>query len=88
MIVPLLSPTTISMNPMGTPTRSMVRRVLLMAAVLACVGGCQRVLFNPDEPYNQYDRYDRLRDGFSPKELPDEYGVPQPALRARLSPDS
>ncbi|MBU6209377.1 MAG: hypothetical protein KGR22_05655 [Planctomycetes bacterium] len=73
---------------MDTPTRSMVLRVLLAAAVLACVGGCQRVLFNPDEPYNQYDRYDRLRDGFSPKELPDEYGVPQPALRARLSPES
>jgi hypothetical protein len=46
------------------------------------------VLFNPDEPYNQYDRYDRLRDGFSPKELPDEYGVPQPALRARLGQDT
>jgi len=70
------------------PTQSMVRSVLLAAALLACVGGCQRVLFNPDEPYNQYDRYDRLRDGFSPQELPDEYGVPQPALRARLSPDS
>ncbi|MEY4535263.1 MAG: hypothetical protein RLZZ246_1581 [Planctomycetota bacterium] len=66
----------------------MVRPVLLAAALAAGVGGCQRVLFNPDEPYNQYDRYDRLRDGFSPKELPDEYGVPQPALRARLGPDS
>ena len=66
----------------------MVRTALLAAALLACAGGCQRVLFNPDEPYNQYDRYDRLRDGFSPKELPDEYGVPQPALRARLGPDT
>jgi hypothetical protein len=66
----------------------MVRCALLMAAVLACVVGCQRVLFKPDEPYTQYDRYDQLRDGFSPKELPDEYGVPQPALRALLGPDS
>jgi hypothetical protein len=66
----------------------MVRCGLLVAVALACMGGCQRVLFNPDEPYNQYDRYDRLRDGFSPKELPDEYGVPQPALRARLGPNS
>lgn len=88
MIVRLNPSTTISMNPMATTTRSMVHRALLAAVVLACVGGCQRVLFNPDEPYNQYDRYDRLRDGFSPKELPDEYGVPQPALRARLSPDT
>lgn len=66
----------------------MVRAALLAAAAAAAAGGCQRVLFNPDEPYTQYDRYDRLRDGFSPKELPDEYGVPQPALRARLGPDS
>jgi len=66
----------------------MVRHVLLTAAVLSCVGGCQRLLFNPDEPYNQYDRYDRLRDGFSPTEVPDEYGVPQPALRSRLGPDT
>ncbi|MBM4051804.1 MAG: hypothetical protein FJ270_03550 [Planctomycetes bacterium] len=73
---------------MQQSTRSMVRGAMLAVAILACIGGCQRVLFNPDEPYNQYDRYDRLRDGFSPTELPDEYGVPQPALRARLSPNS
>ena len=83
-----LGRTTISMDPMRQSTRSMVRPVLLAGALVAFLGGCQRVLFNPDEPYNQYDRYDRLRDGFSPKELPDEYGVPQPALRSRLSTDS
>lgn len=88
MIVPLPRATTISMAAMRQPTRSMVRRVLLGAVLVAAAAGCQRVLFNPDEPYNQYDRYDRLRDGFSPKELPDEYGVPQPALRARLGQDT
>lgn len=73
---------------MARATRSWVRFTAATALVVAALGGCQRVLFSPDEPYNQYDRYDRLRDGFTPKELPDEYGVPQPALRARLGPDS
>ncbi len=58
-----------------------------IAATMASVSGCQRSLFNPDDPYNQYDRYDRMRDGFTPMEVPDEYGTPQPALRERLGPD-
>ncbi len=54
--------------------------------VLACTTGCQKTLFPSDLPRNQFETYDRMRQAYIPLEEPDVFGTPQPALRARLSP--
>lgn len=65
------------------------RRAALAAACLgaACLGatGCQKVLFPKNEPRSQFEAYDTMRQRFVPMEVPDVFGKPQPALRARLT---
>jgi len=59
----------------------------IAGAALCCVfceAGCQKVLFPSDLPRNQFETHDRMRQRYVPLEEPDVFGVPQPALRARL----
>jgi hypothetical protein len=48
--------------------------------------GCQRALFPEESPRTQFETYDRMRQKFVPLVVPDVFGEPKPALRARLSP--
>ena len=70
-----------------------MRRVVLSVGLLvllvggAALGGCQTALFPANEPRTQFEVHDRMRKGYVPLEVPDVFGKPQPALRARLSPD-
>ena len=63
-------------------------RVVAPLLMLAILGGCQKILFNPDDPRTQFEVHDRMRQRYIPLEEQDVFGQPQPALRARLSPDS
>lgn len=67
---------------------SSVRMRLIAAAValvgVASLGGCMKPLFPEDAPRTQFDTYDRMRSRYVPLEEPDVFGVPRPALRARL----
>ncbi|MBM4101580.1 MAG: hypothetical protein FJ256_04880 [Phycisphaerae bacterium] len=63
-------------------------RAVVVAALLATLAGCQRPLFNDKDPRSQFDTYDKLRQQNQSLLVPDEFGNPQPALRARLSPQS
>jgi hypothetical protein len=56
--------------------------------VLSTLGGCQKLLFDPDDPRTQFEVHDRMRQRYIPLEEQDVFGQPQPALRARLSPDA
>lgn len=47
-------------------------------------GGCQRALFPEKSPRTQFETYDQLRQRYVPLEVPDVFGEPKPALRARL----
>lgn len=67
---------------------SWAARSVVVAALLTIGGGCQRPLFNEKDPRSQFDTYDRLRQQNQSLLVPDEFGNPQPALRARLSPQS
>jgi len=64
-----------------------MRRKLLTALALlilpAC--GCQRTLFRENTPRTQFQTHDEMRQRYVPTEVPDVFGNPQPALRARLS---
>jgi hypothetical protein len=61
----------------------------VVAAAIACsVGGCQKPLFPENSPRSQFEVYDTLRLQNQPLEIPDEFGNPQPALRARLTPQN
>ena len=63
----------------------MRRRLGVISVLLVVVlGGCQRALFPPNEPRTQFQAYDRLRGRDAPETVPDEFGNPRPALRARL----
>lgn len=62
-------------------------RLLAAAGAVACSGaGCQKPLFPENAPRTQFERFDTMRSGAAPKEEPDVFGTPQPALRARLAP--
>ncbi|MAB28670.1 MAG: hypothetical protein CMJ53_05240 [Planctomycetaceae bacterium] len=50
-----------------------------------CSVGCQRALFPEESPRTQFETYDRMRQKFVPLVVPDVFGEPKPALRARLS---
>lgn len=57
-------------------------------AILLSIGpvaGCQQALFPENSPRTQFDSYDVMRQRYVPREEPDVFGQPQPALRARLS---
>jgi hypothetical protein len=57
----------------------------LVATAPAAMQGCHKPLFPPDQPRTQFETYDRMRNRWIPREEPDVFGNPQPALRARLS---
>jgi hypothetical protein len=65
-----------------------IRLLLLAVVALASAGGCQKVLFDKKSPRTQFETHDRLRQRYVPLEEEDVFGNPQPALRARLSPDT
>jgi len=85
--------TTAASVPWDTTTSSSGRlahlpRWVALGVLLATMAGCQRPLFNDKDPRSQFDTYDRLRQQNQSLLVPDEFGNPQPALRARLSPQS
>jgi len=57
--------------------------VALTAAVLA---GCQKPLFPANQPRNQFDRFDRVRNQAAAEYVDDEFGRRRPNLSGRLSP--
>lgn len=57
-----------------------------LGTLLPAVAGCQKPLFPESAPRTQFEKFDTMRSGAAPKEEPDVFGTPQPALRARLTP--
>ncbi len=66
--------------------RRLTRAVVVGGLGVACVAACQKPLFPEKSPRSQFEVYDTLRLQNQPLEIPDEFGNPQPALRARLTP--
>ena len=62
--------------------------VVVGFAAVAMSTGCQKLLFKPEDPRTQFEVHDRMRQRYIPIEEEDVFGEPQPALRARLSPDT
>lgn len=64
-----------------------MRRVLIRSLLLGTlgVGGCQQALFPKNAPRTQFEVHERMRNPYIQLQEPDEFGRPQPALRARLS---
>jgi len=62
--------------------RSLRSMGLMLAVLSAC--GCQRTLFRENTPRTQFQTHDQMRQRYVPTEVPDAFGNPQPALRARL----
>jgi hypothetical protein len=61
-------------------------RVVLAVLLPAFAVGCAKPLFPDNAPRTQFEKFDAMRSGAVPKEEPDVFGTPQPALRARLAP--
>jgi hypothetical protein len=53
---------------------------------LLIAAGCTKPLFPESAPRTQFEKFDAMRTGAAPKDEPDVFGTPQPALRARLTP--
>ena len=53
--------------------------------LLLAGSGCQRALFPQNAPRTQFELHERMRGEYVPLEVPDVFGRPQPALRARLT---
>lgn len=62
----------------------MTAPTMLAATVLVAASGCQKSPFVSDAPRTPFELHDRLNNRYVPLEEPDEFGTPQPALRARL----
>ena len=62
--------------------------LVLASAVSAGGPGCQDVLFDKSDPRTQFETHDRLRQRYVPLEEKNVFGETQPALRARLSPQT
>ncbi len=58
-----------------------------IAAISGGLGGCQEVLFKKNATRTQFETHDRLRQRYVPLEQDNVFGEPEPALRARLSPN-
>lgn len=56
--------------------------LLLLAVVVIC--GCRQTLFPVNTQRNQFEAYNTMRYGPPILEQPDPFGLPEPALRARL----
>ena len=70
--------------------RSSTARILAAIGVLTAVvasSGCQKMLFKKTDTRTQFETHDRLRQRYIPLEEQNVFGEPQPALRARLSPE-
>ena len=65
--------------------RSSCRVVVGLLVAVSLLGGCHRTLFPENVPRTQYEKYDRMRNRYTPIEEVDEFGKARPALRARLS---
>lgn len=63
-----------------------VATTVLLLCTLA--GGCQKPLFPEKDARSQFETYDALRQQNQQLVVPDEFGNPQPALRARLTPQT
>lgn len=71
---------------MDAGSRRTMAGAALLVVLAPALGGCQKQLFPESAPRTQFEQYDALRSGGTPKEEPDVFGKPQPALRARLTP--
>ncbi len=61
----------------------------IIAMLISVSGiGCQKPLFPEKNTRTQFDTYDTLRQKNQQLLVPDEFGNPQPALRARLTPQN
>ncbi len=59
--------------------------LLLLVAVFGMTCGCKReMLFKKNVPRTQFEAYNTMRYGPQITEQPDPFGLPEPALRARL----
>lgn len=59
--------------------------ILLFVAILVVVCGCRReALFKKNMPRTQFEAYNTMRYGPQITEQKDAFGLPEPALRARL----
>jgi hypothetical protein len=81
------SNTTSNRQQLVRMTQSVVCAVILLI-ITAATTGCQKPLFNEKAARNQFDTYDTLRQQNQQLLVPDEFGNPQPALRARLAPQN
>lgn len=67
-----------------------IRAVLLVGSLALGLGsmvGCQEVLFKKNATRTQFETHDRLRQRYVPLQQNNVFGEPEPALRARLSPE-
>jgi|TARA_B100000959_G_scaffold282967_1_gene350645 hypothetical protein len=59
--------------------------ILLFVAILVVVCGCRReALFKKNMPRTQFEAYNTMRYGPQITKQSDPFGLPEPALRARL----
>ncbi len=66
-----------------TPSRRI--NVILLVVVSVSVCGCRREsLFKKNMPRTQFEAYNTMRYGPQITEQSDPFGLPEPALRARL----
>lgn len=54
--------------------------------LLLGLGGCEKPLFTESQPRTQYERFDRIRGVYTPRDAVGPTGETQPALRERLTP--
>ncbi len=83
--------TTMSSPSSNRTTLSLVCLIVFFVgcAIASVAGlGCQKPLFPEKNTRSQFETYDNLRQQNQPLVVPDEFGNPQPALRARLSPST
>ena len=57
---------------------------VVLTGMLIGAAGCQDVLFTPEQPRSQYDRFDAVRDRRAQTYVYDEFGNRRPNIRARL----